>query len=775
MQSLRLLAGIAAACCLLAANTASDRQAASERQAGERLAKQAEAAEKSGRVVEAYLLYAKAAAADRTNPVYWAKASALRVPASAIAEERLPVIGVAAEAPKIADPGIIGSLTRQQMEEIERMQEPPHLKPVPGRRSFHLRGDSKALYEQLAEVYGYTVIFDKDFTSQESMRFDLDDADYKGALHALEAATNTFIVVLSPKAMLVSPDTTQKRQDLEPNEALGVPISERTSIQEAQELALMVQQTLEIRRVGMDPIKRMIYMRDRASKIELAQALFNQLSTGKAQVSAEIEFLSVGKASSLNFGLNLPSKFPLVDFGKITGASYSVPSGFTRFLAFGGGASFLGLGLTDAALFATATRSEATSVLKTTMNASDGQPATFHVGDKYPIQTGAYLGLGGLSGGSTTYAVISTSSYGDITTEAVSTTGTMKLVVNAREVPITLPAGANNIYGLMNVINSAGLGIGVQTIQRGTTARPFSLLVVASTLGITSIQLFDDPSGENIALLKPPDRTSSISRTYTDRTTQKVSANGGLTLVVGTTKTPLILSEATNNLNGLRDAINASGAGVTSSILTTGSATSPFYMQIVANAANTGEIQVFDDPDGANTALFSPTDQVNAFGSSFGKTVSTSSSSASFGQTYTPPPTFNFEDLGLILKITPFVHDMDEVTLDIEAEFKVLGSQSYNGVPVISTRKYQGKVRLRTSQYAVVAGLVTESQVRSLSGFNGLTSVPLLGALLGDTTRSKDSTEILLVIKPTVTAMPSSEFENRPFWFGSEMKPLTLL
>ncbi len=725
-------------------------------------------------MVEAYLLYAKAAAADRTNPVYWAKASALRVPASAIAEERLPVIGVTEEK-KPVDPGIVGSLTRQQMDEIERMQEPPRLKPVAGLRSFHLRGESKALFEQMAEAYGYTAIFDKDFTSQQAMRFDIDAADYKGALHALEAATNNFIVVLSPKAMLVSPDTTQKRQDLEPNEALGIPISQRTSIQEAQELVLMVQQTLEIRRVGMDPLKRMIYMRDRASKIELARALFNQLSSGKAQVSAEIEFLSVTRSSSLNFGMNLPNKFPLVDFGKITGASYSVPAGFAKFLTFGAGATFLGLGLTDAALFATATRSDATSVLKTTMTASDGQPATFHVGDKYPIQTGAYLGLGGLSGGSTTYAVISTASYADITTETISTTGTMKLVVNAQEIPITLPVGSNNIYGLMNVINSTGLGIGIQTIQRGTNARPYSMLVVASTLGISSIQLFDDPTGENISLLKPPDRASSISLTYNDRTAQKVSANGGLTLVVGTTKTPLILSDATNNLNGLRDAINASGAGVTSSILSTGAATSPFYMQIVANAASTGLIQVYDDPDGANTALFTTTDQVNAFSGSFGQTVSTSSSSANFGQTYTPPPTFNFEDLGLILKITPFVHDMDEVTLDIEAEFKVLGSQSYNGVPVISTRKYQGKVRLRTSQYAVVAGLVSETQVRSLSGLAGLTSVPVLGALLGDTTRSKDSSDILLVIKPTVTAMPSSEFENRPFWFGSEMKPLTLL
>ena len=509
-------------------------------------------------------------------------------------------------------PAVGGSLTREQLDDIERMIEPPRLKAVEGVRDFHLRGDAKALFEQLAAAYGYTVIFDKDYTPQGTLRFDVTGIDYRGALHALETSTNSFIVPLSDKVMLVAQDNTQKRQDLEANEALGVPIPSRTTPQEAQEMMTMVQQTLEIRRVAMDPVKRLIYMRDRASKIELARALLYELSGGKPQVWVEMELISTGRNSSLNFGMSLPTQFPLVNFGGALNSKPLIPAGFTRFLTFGGGLTFFGIGVTDAALFATATRSDATSMLRTIVTASDGQPATMHIGDKYPIQTGAYIGAGGLGSGSTTYAVITTASYPDIVTTTVSNTGKMSIVVNGQAVPFTFPEGANNLNGLQNIINSLGIGLGAAVIERGTESKPFSLQVVASTLGITSIELFDDPDGEKIALLKQPEFQSSISRLdYEDRTTAKVSTTNDLNLVVGSTTTPIILADVTNNLEGLRDAINKASAGVTASILNNGTQTFPFYMQLVSTQANGGAIQVFDDPNGANIPLFSSTDEHN--------------------------------------------------------------------------------------------------------------------------------------------------------------------
>jgi type II secretory pathway component GspD/PulD (secretin) len=242
-------------------------------------------------------------------------------------------------------------------------------------------------------------------------------------------------------------------------------------------------------------------------------------------------------------------------------------------------------------------------------------------------------------------------------------------------------------------------------------------------------------------------------------------------LSVGSQTHPLSLTSATNNLNGLRDAINAANAGVTAAVLTTGIAPTPFYLQVVAKSAGSGAIQIYDDPSGANTPLLSLTDEVNA-GQATGITVP---GSVNFGQVYTPPPTFVFEDLGLVLKITPWVHNRDEISLEIEAEFKVLGNGNFNGVPVISNRKYQGKARLRAGEWAVVAGLVSDSQTRSLNGLAGLMNIPFFGALFRETSITRQSNDVLLVIKPEVTRMPPSEIATKPLYFGTETRPVSLL
>jgi Flp pilus assembly secretin CpaC len=746
-------------------------------QSAEQYCRDAQKAEKSGDVVAAYLLYARAAALDRNNVDYWAKMTALR-PVAEVQSKRpiaLTPEGIAdkesARLPLDAAEGF-EPFTRKDLEDLERMAPPPHLAPSPGAKTFHLRGNPKDLFERVASAMGYIVIFDREYAPTTTVRFDIEDVNYREALQALEQATDSFIIPLSGKVMLVAQDTANKRTELEPNEAQALPIPERISIQEAQEIAMAIQQTLEIRRVALDPQKRLLYVRDRASKVELAKALAAELSYGRAQVSIGLQMLSVARNTSLDFGIRLPTSFPLVNFGDLGHSTPVIPAGFTRFLTFGGGATFFGIGITDAQAFATASRGEAASLLESTLTALDGQPVSFHVGDKYPILTGGYIGSGGLGPGQVTHAVISTASYADFDASQVSTTGNLSLVINGQSIPLTLAPAANNLAGLQNSINFLQAGVGAQIIRRGTASKPYSLLVAASTLSITSIQLIDDPAGAKIELLKTPDIVSAItSSSYATADATAVSKTGALSLSVGSQAHPLSLTSATNNLNGLRDAINAANAGVTAAVLTTGIAPTPFYLQVVAKSAGSGAIQIYDDPSGANTPLLSLTDEVNA-GQATGITVP---GSVNFGQVYTPPPTFVFEDLGLVLKITPWVHNRDEISLEIEAEFKVLGNGNFNGVPVISNRKYQGKARLRAGEWAVVAGLVSDSQTRSLNGLAGLMNIPFFGALFRETSITRQSNDVLLVIKPEVTRMPPSEIATKPLYFGTETRPVSLL
>jgi type II secretory pathway component GspD/PulD (secretin) len=142
-------------------------------------------------------------------------------------------------------------------------------------------------------------------------------------------------------------------------------------------------------------------------------------------------------------------------------------------------------------------------------------------------------------------------------------------------------------------------------------------------------------------------------------------------------------------------------------------------------------------------------------------------------EVFTPPPTITFEDLGLSLKITPKVHDANEVTLEVEADFKVLGAASFNGIPVIGNRKFTTRVRLQFNQTAVVAGLVNNTEARVISGLAGTIAVPVLGPLLGRSTTDKDQGEVLLTIKPRLLSSPPSENMTRQIFIGAESRLLT--
>jgi Bacterial type II and III secretion system protein/FG-GAP-like repeat len=149
--------------------------------------------------------------------------------------------------------------------------------------------------------------------------------------------------------------------------------------------------------------------------------------------------------------------------------------------------------------------------------------------------------------------------------------------------------------------------------------------------------------------------------------------------------------------------------------------------------------------------------------------------SSSGGTSYAPPPAFNYQDLGLVLKVTPHVHGVDEVGLELEAEIELLTGNSTDGVPEIAQRKLQSQVQLRAGECAIVAGLVSDTQARTILGIPGLSTLPGLGPLLRTNTKNTDTSVILIVIKPVVIGLPPDQFVSRPLWIGSEARPLTPL
>lgn len=125
-------------------------------------------------------------------------------------------------------------------------------------------------------------------------------------------------------------------------------------------------------------------------------------------------------------------------------------------------------------------------------------------------------------------------------------------------------------------------------------------------------------------------------------------------------------------------------------------------------------------------------------------------------QTFIPAfPSFNYEDLGLTVKIKPQIHSGGDVSMELEMSVRSLGATSFNGVPVINNREYKGSIRLADGEPAVVAGSVTRNETYSMNGIPGFGSFPLLNRIMTSNSQENDEDELLLVVTPHVVAAPA--------------------
>ena len=190
-----------------------------------------------------------------------------------------------------------------------------------------------------------------------------------------------------------------------------------------------------------------------------------------------------------------------------------------------------------------------------------------------------------------------TASYADSASTPVSA-GTMTLVVAGQ--PYTLQLTSNNLNSLVDQINSSGAGVTATVINSGNG----NLLSVTSGGGAEPIQLYDGASASGIDLLTSSGSgTEQSNATYADPASTQVS-KGTMTLQLGSQHYTFQL--ASNSLTSLRDQINALGAGVTASILTTSGGN---YLSVAATATGATTLALYDGSQPSGTDLLTNTNQ----------------------------------------------------------------------------------------------------------------------------------------------------------------------
>jgi len=114
---------------------------------------------------------------------------------------------------------------------------------------------------------------------------------------------------------------------------------------------------------------------------------------------------------------------------------------------------------------------------------------------------------------------------------------------------------------------------------------------------------------------------------------------------------------------------------------------------------------------------------------------------------------FQYLDVGVNIDITPKVHANGEVTLKVTMDISsVTGTSNIGGIsqPIIGQRKIEHEVRLKEGEVNLLGGMLEDSQTRSLTGIPGLSQIPILKYLFGQSTTDRSETETVFVLIPHV-------------------------
>ncbi|MGB2641442.1 MAG: FG-GAP-like repeat-containing protein [Candidatus Acidiferrum sp.] len=447
----------------------------------------------------------------------------------------------------LIDPG--NTIVAERMKQMKAMNDTsvpqskmtieglPELKPRPGKQNLNLQGDTKTVFEQLGQLFGIQVTFDPELPAR-SVRLRVDDVDFDTALKVLTLETGTFFRPLTSTLLFVAQDTAEKRREYAPQAEETFVLPDAVAPDEMTELVRVLREMTGATRVILNAQSRSITIRDSPERLEVAGELIQQAEKTRGELLLEIEILEVDRNKARTLGLLPPSSAQLISltpsfisqleqaqdlstlvtllasiFGNGSsstgsGSSLNLSSLIPPLTVVGGGKTTFLLTLPAIAAQFSDALTLVHSGNQVLLRAQDGKPASFFVGDRYPIT----LSLLSASLGASTPAT----SVGAISNSILPSTS-----YNVGVGPVALAAGdfrgqglqdlavVNEIDNTLTILQNQGTGTFLQAglpISLGTartSAPPVAPSITSAMFTTSGYQdlLVTDPVSNTVQVL----------------------------------------------------------------------------------------------------------------------------------------------------------------------------------------------------------------------------------------------------------------------------------
>lgn len=294
-----------------------------------------------------------------------------------------------------------------------------NIDPTPGKKSFHIQGDTRQAYTQVGNAFGITVHFDAGMNGR-NVRFDLDNVDFRTVMDLLGKMTKTFWSPVTNHEVIVATENQEMRKQYERLAYRTYYVGNVSAQTDLNDLVNVLRNVFDMRFVSIQPNKNTITLRAPRQEVEAAASLIDNLMEAKPELMIDVKEFEIDTDNLRNMGINLPTSFQVfnipseirnvlgsdaqpvintllqtgtIDPSKISASSLSNLAGsplLAPFVFFGGGLTLTGISTPSISGQLAFNSSIAQTLEHMTLRSMDGEASSFLVGTHFPIVTSTF-------------------------------------------------------------------------------------------------------------------------------------------------------------------------------------------------------------------------------------------------------------------------------------------------------------------------------------------------------------------------------------------------
>lgn len=305
-----------------------------------------------------------------------------------------------------------------------------NLQPAPGKRNFHIQGNTQQVYTQIGTAFGIIMLFDPGMTTR-LLHFDLENVDFYTAMDIAGKMTKTFWAPLASNEAIVAGDTQETRKQYERLALRTFYVGNISTQTDLNDLVNVMRNIFDMKLVSVEPSKGTITVRAPKEKVEAVASLLDDLMDAKPEIMIDVKEFEIDTDNLRNMGLTLPTSFqvfsipseirkvlgsdaqavinqinqtgtidpstiPAADLSNLQGSPLLAP-----FVFFGKGNGLVGVSTPPITGQLAFNSSLASDLEHMSLRATDGEAASFLVGERFPVVSSTFSNVAISSAGQT--------------------------------------------------------------------------------------------------------------------------------------------------------------------------------------------------------------------------------------------------------------------------------------------------------------------------------------------------------------------------------------